>query len=202
MTAATNTNAVVIANASSTTGAMTTVRATSGAFYSTGNDVKPAFGTLPVAQGGTGATTVTQYGVVYGSSTSAYSSVKATAANQVLLATATNVAPTWKGISAHTYTYPTGIHRTQDVTLNSVTFSQITGVGTLPQLSPTTVSVITTATVSNEVLIITAGSVLSASGWSAGTLPTAASVTAASTVNQQPTFEVDTATTSLTHAFA
>ena len=56
MTTATNVNAVVIGNSSSATGAMQTVRTGSGAFYSTGQDVKPVFGTLPLAQGGTGAT--------------------------------------------------------------------------------------------------------------------------------------------------
>lgn len=57
MTTATNKNAVVIGNSSTVTNAMQTVRTASGAFYSTGQDVKPTFGKLPIAQGGTNATT-------------------------------------------------------------------------------------------------------------------------------------------------
>ena len=44
----------VIIGGTSTTGALQNVAAASGAFYSTGADVKPQFGTLPAAQGGTG----------------------------------------------------------------------------------------------------------------------------------------------------
>lgn len=51
-----NVNSVLIGNSSSATSPMQTVRSESGAFYSTGQDVKPKFGTLPVAQGGTGVT--------------------------------------------------------------------------------------------------------------------------------------------------
>ena len=58
MTTATNKNAVVIGNSSTVTNAMQTVRTASGAFYATAQDAKPAFGTLPVAQGGTGVTSV------------------------------------------------------------------------------------------------------------------------------------------------
>ena len=39
------------------TSAFQTVQPVSGAFYSTGNSVKPVFGALPIAQGGTGSTT-------------------------------------------------------------------------------------------------------------------------------------------------
>ena len=46
----------VIVGGTSTTGALQNVAAASGAFYSTGANVKPQFGTLPVEQGGTGAT--------------------------------------------------------------------------------------------------------------------------------------------------
>ena len=53
-----NKNAVVVANETAANGVLKTVRSTSGALYSTGTDVKPVFGTLPVAQGGTGNTAV------------------------------------------------------------------------------------------------------------------------------------------------
>lgn len=59
LTTASYKNAVVIGNSTTVTNAMQTVRTASGAFYSTGQDAKPSFGTLPVAQGGTGATTAT-----------------------------------------------------------------------------------------------------------------------------------------------
>ena len=49
-------NSVIIGNDSSTTGAMQNVETANGAFYSTGAGVKPTFGTLPIAQGGTGST--------------------------------------------------------------------------------------------------------------------------------------------------
>lgn len=49
-------NSVIIAG-TSTIGAFQNVASESGALYSTGANAKPQFGTLPVAQGGTGATT-------------------------------------------------------------------------------------------------------------------------------------------------
>lgn len=60
MTTGTSTNAVVITNSSTATGAMQTISSKSGAFYSTGTNTKPQFGTLPIAQGGTGATTASE----------------------------------------------------------------------------------------------------------------------------------------------
>ena len=67
-----------------------------------------------------------------------------------------------------------------------------------------------TATVDDEVLTFTAGTapslaytartVGSASGWSAGTLPTkGADTTVATTIKTQPTFTVTTQTTTLSH---
>ena len=47
-------NYVMLGNGTS---AFQTVQPVSGAFYSTGNSVKPVFGALPIAQGGTGSTT-------------------------------------------------------------------------------------------------------------------------------------------------
>ena len=51
-------NAVVIGNSTAATSALQTIRTSSGAFYATAADAKPGFGTLPVAQGGTGNTAV------------------------------------------------------------------------------------------------------------------------------------------------
>ena len=64
-------NAVVIGNSTSITGAMQTIRSGDGAFYATGVNAKPQFGTLPVAQGGTGATTFTSGALLIGNGTSA-----------------------------------------------------------------------------------------------------------------------------------
>lgn len=55
-----NTVNSVLIGGTTTTGAIQNVAAASGALYSTGENVKPAFGTLPIAQGGTGETTATE----------------------------------------------------------------------------------------------------------------------------------------------
>jgi len=56
-------------------------------------------GTLPVANGGTGqSTALTQYGVVYGSSTTAMGNTAAGTTGQVLIAT-TSAAPSWGQVS-------------------------------------------------------------------------------------------------------
>lgn len=69
----TNVNAVVIGNSSNAANAMQTIRTGNGAFYATAQDGKPQFGTLPVAQGGTGATTFTSGALLIGNGTSAVS---------------------------------------------------------------------------------------------------------------------------------
>ena len=58
LTTSTYKNAVLIGNASTATSAFRTIRTKSGAFYATAQDGAPQFGTLPVAQGGTGATSL------------------------------------------------------------------------------------------------------------------------------------------------
>ena len=55
-----NTVNSVLIGGTTTTGAIQNVAAASGALYSTGANVKPIFGTLPIAQGGTGKTTATE----------------------------------------------------------------------------------------------------------------------------------------------
>lgn len=57
-TTATYKNAVVIGNSSTVTNQLQTIRTAPGAFYATGQDAKPSFGTLPIAQGGTGQTSI------------------------------------------------------------------------------------------------------------------------------------------------
>lgn len=62
-------NAVLIQNG--TLNGIANVASAKGAFYSTGTNVTPKFGTLPVNVGGTGKTTLTSGGIIYGKGTSA-----------------------------------------------------------------------------------------------------------------------------------
>ena len=90
-TTSTNKNAVVIGNSSTATNALQTVRTGNGAFYATAQDGAPQFGTLPVGQGGSGATTLTSNAVITGNGTGAVKTV--TSGNGALYATAANAAP-------------------------------------------------------------------------------------------------------------
>lgn len=56
LTTTTNVNAVVIGNSTSADSALQTVATAQGAFYASGTNAKPQFGTLPVNCGGTNAT--------------------------------------------------------------------------------------------------------------------------------------------------
>lgn len=78
-----NNNSVIIKEST----ALGHVASANGAFYSTGADAKPQFGTLPVKQGGTGKTSFTKYGIVYGNSSSALKVTAAGAAGTVLVGT-------------------------------------------------------------------------------------------------------------------
>ena len=49
-------NSVLIGSSTATTSPVQNVATKSGAFYATAANAKPVFGTLPIAQGGTGAT--------------------------------------------------------------------------------------------------------------------------------------------------
>jgi hypothetical protein len=62
-------NAVFIQN--STKNGMTHVATAKGALYATAANGTPKFGTLPVSAGGTGKTTLTSGGIIYGKGTSA-----------------------------------------------------------------------------------------------------------------------------------
>lgn len=57
LTTSTNVNAVIIGNSSAATNAFQAVATASGAFYAATANGKPTFGKLPIAQGGTNATT-------------------------------------------------------------------------------------------------------------------------------------------------
>ena len=98
MTTAGNKNAVVIGNGTTATDAFQTVRTASGAFYATGQDEAPSFGTLPVVQGGTGVTSVTKYGIAYGNSdANGYAFTSAGSDGYILIGKG-NAAPDWQEI--------------------------------------------------------------------------------------------------------
>ena len=73
-------NAIIAGNDTTVTNAFQAIRTNNGAFYATAQDGAPTFGTLPVAQGGTNATSITKYGIVYGNaSANGYTSTQGTA---------------------------------------------------------------------------------------------------------------------------
>jgi hypothetical protein len=84
-------------------------------------------GTLPISRGGTGATSVTQGGIIYGSSTSAYASTAVGTAGQVLTSNGT-AAPTWSTISGTGTVTSVGLAMPTGFT---VTNSPVTTTGTL-----------------------------------------------------------------------
>lgn len=75
-------NAILAGNASSTTGALAAIATASGALYATAANGAATFGTLPVAQGGTGATSaagaLTNLGAAAASHTHAASDITGT----------------------------------------------------------------------------------------------------------------------------
>lgn len=98
MTTATYKNAVVVGNADTVTNALRTIRTGNGAFYATTQDGAPSFGTLPIAQGGTGSTNAAAARTALGLGTAA---VKNT--NDFLLASGTAADSTkLRGISVQT----------------------------------------------------------------------------------------------------
>lgn len=84
LTTSTYTNAVVVGNSTTATSAFHTIRTASGAFYATAQDGAPSFGTLPIAQGGTGVTTWAKGGIVYASAKDTFAQIADGTANKVL----------------------------------------------------------------------------------------------------------------------
>jgi Chaperone of endosialidase len=107
---------------------LTTFSAANNAIYSTSASALAA-GTLPVAAGGTGATTLTLNGVVYGNGTSAAGITAAGTTGQVLIAT-TSGAPSWGAIptTAAVTSFSAG---TTGFTPSSATTGAVTLAGTL-----------------------------------------------------------------------
>jgi hypothetical protein len=88
-------NGTTVASGYGGTG-LTTFTAANNALYSTSASALTA-GTLPVAAGGTAATTFTANGVIYGNGTSALGATTAGTTGQVLIAT-TSGAPSWGSV--------------------------------------------------------------------------------------------------------
>jgi hypothetical protein len=120
-------NGTAIGSAYGGTG-LTTFSAANNALYSTSSSALTA-GTLPVAAGGTGMTTATANGVLYGNGTSAHGVTAAGTTGQVLIAT-TGSAPSWGSIptTAAVTSFSAG---TTGFTPSSATTGAITLAGTL-----------------------------------------------------------------------
>ena len=104
---------------------------TSGqAYISGGNAAQPTWGTLQVGGGGTGATTFTANGVVYGNATSALGVTAAGTTGQVLIGN-TGGAPTWSSTIPTTAGVTSISFGTTGLTPNSATTGAVTVAGTL-----------------------------------------------------------------------
>lgn len=102
---------------------------TSGqAFISGGNAAQPTWGTLSVGGGGTGATTFTANGILYGNTTSAVQSTAAGTTGQVLVGN-TGAAPSWSNATSVSVTSLS--FGTTGFTPSTATQGAITVAGTL-----------------------------------------------------------------------
>jgi len=120
-------NGTTIATGYGGTG-LTTFAAANNAIYSTSSSALAA-GTLPIAAGGTAATTFTTNGVLYGNGTSALGVTGAGTTGQVLIAT-TSGAPTWGSVpsTGAVTTFQTSL---SGLTPSSATSGAVTLAGTL-----------------------------------------------------------------------
>jgi hypothetical protein len=120
-------NGTTIASGYGGTG-LTTFAAANNAIYSTSSSALAA-GTLPIAAGGTAATTFTTNGVLYGNGTSALGVTGAGTTGQVLLAN-TSGAPTWGSVpsTGAVTTFQTSL---SGLTPSSATSGAVTLAGTL-----------------------------------------------------------------------
>lgn len=136
LTTASYKNAIITGNGTTANSAFTVVRTASGALYATAQDGAASFGTLPVAQGGTGATSFTANSLIMsGNTTTAALTTRAiydrTSVN------ALNAAATWANSTSiptlNTLTYWDGRYQTTNNLSNltylnkRVNFPTITG---------------------------------------------------------------------------
>jgi len=128
----TTTGVVTLAGTLATTNGGTglTSFTSGGAVYATSTSVLTT-GTLPVTAGGTGqASALTQYGVVYGSSTTAMGITAAGTTGQFLLAT-TGAAPSWSSTIPSTAAVTSITFGTTGLTPNTASTGAVTVAGTL-----------------------------------------------------------------------
>jgi len=139
---------------------LTTFAAANNALYSTSSSALAA-GTLPIAAGGTAATTFTSNGVLYGNGTSALGVTAAGTTGQVLVGN-TGSAPTWGTLSSSAVTtFQTSLN---GLTPSTATSGAVTLAGTLGISSGGTGQ--TTATAAFDALspITTKGDLISSNG--------------------------------------
>lgn len=126
-------NATFIQNSTQST--MTWVESTKGAYYSTGTNVTPQFGTLPVSYGGTGTTTLTSGGVLYGQGTGAIKSTEKGGTSTILVGgngTPIFVTPTVSWIAG------TGVGPTFRLGINGTNYDAV-----IPSASTTAAGIVT-----------------------------------------------------------
>lgn len=115
---------------------MSWVASTKGAYYATSTNGTPQFGTLPVGYGGTGATTLTSGGVLYGKGTSAIKATAKGATSAILVGgngTPKFVTPTVSWAAG------TDVGPTFTLGINGENYSAV-----IPSASPETAGVVTT----------------------------------------------------------
>ena len=116
ITTATHKNAIIAGNSTTANAAFSTIRTASGALFATGQDAAASFGTLPVAQGGTGITSTDPHKVLIGPNSGS-----------------TAAAPTWRtlvGADILAAVYPVGsiymsTNNTSPATLFGGTWEQL-----------------------------------------------------------------------------
>ena len=131
LTTSTNVNAIITGNSTTATSAFTTIRTNNGALYATSQDGAATFGTLPVAQGGTGTTSFTANSlIISGSTTTSALTTRAITNNSsaTAAATGTNI-PTMNTLY---YALPK-FNNSKSYTSNS-TFYMPTDAGTANQI--------------------------------------------------------------------
>lgn len=116
-------NATLVGNDTSNVKLITSA---SGAYYATSANGEPQFGTLPVAQGGTGKTSWTQWGVVYASASTTLANTAAGTAGYPLIG-AGSAAPAWYGGTVLTGTAATS----WKTAINGTTAATSAGAGAL-----------------------------------------------------------------------
>jgi hypothetical protein len=104
-------------------------------------------GTLPVGNGGTGASTLTANGVLIGNGTAAVSSYVASAEAQILVSAATSLAPTWRAMSGDATLSQDGILTIANNAIGFTKLAQVSGLSVIGNSTATqsTASAITAA---------------------------------------------------------